>query len=73
MDDDYVAHILAKEAKESSIKYSSQGLSALMPSKFVCPFSLCFAYSMANKHLQVDEQCPQTQYPLSAQPYQSHR
>ncbi|CAG8220220.1 unnamed protein product [Penicillium salamii] len=31
MDDDYVAQILAKEAKESSLKYSSQGLSALMP------------------------------------------
>ncbi|CAG8081564.1 unnamed protein product [Penicillium olsonii] len=30
MDDDYVAQILAKEAKESSVKYSSQGLSALM-------------------------------------------
>jgi hypothetical protein len=35
MDDDYVAQLLAKEAKESSIKYSTQGLSALMPSKFV--------------------------------------
>ncbi|KAJ5970621.1 uncharacterized protein N7479_000539 [Penicillium vulpinum] len=33
MDDDYVAQILAKEAKESSIKYASQGLSAFMPSR----------------------------------------
>ncbi|KAJ5766829.1 uncharacterized protein N7511_004445 [Penicillium nucicola] len=33
MDDDYVAQLLAKEARESSLKYSSQGLSALMPSK----------------------------------------
>ncbi|KAJ5780452.1 hypothetical protein N7457_005612 [Penicillium paradoxum] len=33
MDDDYVAQILAKEAKENSIKYSTQGLSAFMPSK----------------------------------------
>ncbi|KAJ6087305.1 hypothetical protein N7467_006219 [Penicillium canescens] len=33
MDDDYVAQVLAKEARESSLKYSSQGLSALMPSK----------------------------------------
>ncbi|EKV18983.1 hypothetical protein PDIG_04800 [Penicillium digitatum PHI26] len=31
MDDDYVAQILAKEAKESSIKYASQGMSAFMP------------------------------------------
>ncbi|KAJ5334843.1 hypothetical protein N7452_007246 [Penicillium brevicompactum] len=31
MDDEYVAQLLAKEAKESSLKYSSQGLSALMP------------------------------------------
>ena len=73
MDDDYVAQILAKEAKESSMKYSSQGLSALMPSKFVCPYSLCFACYKADKHLQADEQCPQTKYPLSAQPHQSNR
>ncbi|KAJ5520084.1 hypothetical protein N7463_000537 [Penicillium fimorum] len=33
MDDDYVAKLLAKEAKESSIKYASQGLSAFMPSR----------------------------------------
>ncbi|KAJ5967844.1 hypothetical protein N7501_004092 [Penicillium viridicatum] len=33
MDDDYVAQILAKEAKESSIKYASQGMSAFMPSR----------------------------------------
>ncbi|OQE38704.1 hypothetical protein PENCOP_c008G02709 [Penicillium coprophilum] len=33
MDDDYVAQLLAKEAKESSIKYASQGLSAFMPSR----------------------------------------
>ncbi|KAJ5306314.1 hypothetical protein PENANT_c017G09770 [Penicillium antarcticum] len=33
MDDDYVAQLLAREARESSLKYSSQGLSALMPSK----------------------------------------
>ncbi|KAJ5830463.1 uncharacterized protein N7525_008716 [Penicillium rubens] len=33
MDDDYVAKVLAKEAKESSIKYASQGMSAFMPSR----------------------------------------
>jgi hypothetical protein len=33
MDDDYVAQLLAKEARESSLRYSAQGLSALMPSK----------------------------------------
>ncbi|KAJ5680911.1 hypothetical protein N7536_012050 [Penicillium majusculum] len=33
MDDDYVAQLLAKEAKESSIKYASQGMSAFMPSR----------------------------------------
>ncbi|KAI3131592.1 hypothetical protein CBS147326_5555 [Penicillium roqueforti] len=33
MDDEYVAQILAKEAKESSIKYASQGMSAFMPSR----------------------------------------
>ncbi|KAJ5288700.1 hypothetical protein N7478_001730 [Penicillium angulare] len=33
MDDDYVAQVLAKEARESSQKYSSNGLSAFMPSK----------------------------------------
>jgi len=31
--DDQVAAILAKEAKDSSIKYSALGMSAFMPSK----------------------------------------
>lgn len=43
MDDDYVAQLLAKEAKESSIKYASQGMSAFMPSRFVCSHGLQFA------------------------------
>ncbi|KAJ5116260.1 hypothetical protein N7456_000608 [Penicillium angulare] len=33
MDDDYVAQVLAKEARESSQNYSSNGLSAFMPRK----------------------------------------
>ncbi|KAJ5118924.1 hypothetical protein N7448_010632 [Penicillium atrosanguineum] len=33
MDDDYVAQVLAKEARETSQKYSAEGLSAYMPRK----------------------------------------
>lgn len=33
--DDQIAAILSKEAKESSIKYSAHGMSALLPSKYV--------------------------------------
>jgi hypothetical protein len=33
MDDDYVAQVLAAEARDSSEKYSSQGLGAYMPRK----------------------------------------
>jgi hypothetical protein len=77
MDDEYVAQLLAKEAKESSIKYSTQGLSALMPSKFVCShIALAFQRLHAhktNRHLQADEQCPQTEYPLLTEPHQSNR
>lgn len=35
MDDDYVAQVLAKEARETSQKYSAEGLSAYMPRKCV--------------------------------------
>ena len=31
--DDYVANLLAKDARESSMKYSSMGMSAFMPLK----------------------------------------
>jgi hypothetical protein len=31
--DDYVAGLLAKDAKDASIKYSAMGLEALLPSK----------------------------------------
>jgi hypothetical protein len=33
--DDYVAELLAKDARESSIKYSSLGLKAFTQSKYV--------------------------------------
>lgn len=33
--DDYVASLLARDAKESSIKYSSMGLEAFAQSKYV--------------------------------------
>lgn len=33
--DDYVAGLLAKDAKESSIKYSAVGLDAFKPSRYV--------------------------------------
>lgn len=33
--DDQVAAILAREAKDASIKYSATGLSAFMPAKYV--------------------------------------
>lgn len=33
--DDQVAAILAKEAKDASIKYSAMGLSAFTPAKYV--------------------------------------
>lgn len=32
-DDDYVAQVLANEARDNSIKYSSEGLGAYMPKK----------------------------------------
>jgi hypothetical protein len=35
--DDYVAELLAKDAKESAIKYSSMGLDAFKQSKYVLP------------------------------------
>lgn len=31
--DDYVARVLAKEARENSLKYSTQGLEAYMPKR----------------------------------------
>lgn len=33
--DDYVASLLAKDAKESSIKYSAMGLQAFLPQRYV--------------------------------------
>jgi len=33
LSDDYVASLLAKDAKESVIKYSAMGMEALLPSK----------------------------------------
>jgi hypothetical protein len=33
--DDYLAELLAKDAKESAIKYSSMGLDAFKQSKYV--------------------------------------
>jgi len=38
--DDYVAELLAKDAKESSIKYSSLGLEACANSKYVKDISI---------------------------------
>jgi hypothetical protein len=35
--DDYVAELLAKDAKDSAIKYSSMGLDAFKQSKYVLP------------------------------------
>ena len=32
--DDYVASLLAKDAKDRSIKYSSYGLGALLPKRY---------------------------------------
>jgi hypothetical protein len=37
--DDYIAGLLAKDARDSSIKYSSLGLEAFLPNRFV-PLSL---------------------------------
>jgi hypothetical protein len=31
--DEYIANLLAKDARDSSIKYSSMGLSALLPKR----------------------------------------
>lgn len=36
--DDYVAELLAKDAKDSAIKYSSMGLDAFKQSKYVSLF-----------------------------------
>jgi hypothetical protein len=35
MDDDYVAEVLAREARDSSQRYRTDGLSAYMPQRFV--------------------------------------
>jgi hypothetical protein len=35
--DDYIADLLAKDAKESNIKYSSMGLEAFKQSKYALP------------------------------------
>lgn len=35
MDDDYVAQVLAKEARDNSQKYSAEGLGAFLPRKYV--------------------------------------
>ncbi len=35
--DDYVAKLLAEDAKNSSMKYSSMGLSALLPQRYISP------------------------------------
>lgn len=73
MDDEYVAQILAKEAKESSIKYASQGMSAFMPSRLVS-LIICGLHDYeTDKHLQADKQCPKTQYPLPTKSHQSNR
>jgi hypothetical protein len=34
-DDDYVAQVLAKEARDSSMKYSTLGMEAYMPARYV--------------------------------------
>jgi hypothetical protein len=38
--DDYVAGLLAKDAKETSIRYSSMGLEAFKQSKCVAPSNI---------------------------------
>jgi hypothetical protein len=35
MDDDYVAEVLAREARDSSQRYQTDGLGAYMPRRFV--------------------------------------
>lgn len=36
--DDYVAQVLAREARDNSLKYSTQGLEAYMPKRCVSSF-----------------------------------
>lgn len=38
--DDYVAKLLAKDARESSLKYSDLGMGAFIPSKWVITLSV---------------------------------
>jgi len=38
--DDYVAQLLAKDARESSIKYSALGMQAYLPRRYVFCFPL---------------------------------
>jgi len=46
MTDDYVAGLLAKDAKESSIKYSALGLEAFtQPSKYVTLYKTAKSHS----------------------------
>lgn len=50
-DDDYVARVLAKEAQDNTLKYTSEGLGAYMPKKFV---SLCFAINAKRENWLMD-------------------
>ena len=52
--DDYVAKLLAEEAKRSSQRYASAGLQALLPKRYVD--SLCDARHLLIL-LQCDEWC----------------
>ena len=44
--DDYVAGLLAKDAKESSIKYSSMGLDAFKQSRYVARMHTAIAANL---------------------------
>jgi hypothetical protein len=49
MDDDFVAEVLAKEARENSQKYSAEGLSAYMPRKLVLCLKIGFNVSQESR------------------------
>jgi hypothetical protein len=66
--DDYVAGLLAKDAKESSIKYSAVGLDAFKESKYV---ARRYDAIHANRTKTSSEQA-EAQYPIPAKYHQRY-
>lgn len=71
MDDDYVAEVLAREARDSSQRYQKDGLGAYLPRRFVyilTPSPLFFEPPTDLTSPQTYWQRSQTQHQISATP-----